>query len=139
MYQSILLAVDGSENSMRAGKQAAQLASLIKGVEVTVLYVSDFNEDSNEEVHDGGSVEFELSRKKKIQPVRESLEHENIYYKTEIMHGRPAPVIIELANDGNFDLVVIGSRGLNPISEMVLGSVSHKVLNHVHCPVLVVK
>ncbi|WP_203341190.1 universal stress protein [Planococcus beijingensis] len=139
MYQSILLAVDGSENSMRAGKQAAQLASLIKGVEVTVLYVSDFNEDSNEEVHDGGSIEFELSRKKKIQPVRESLERENIYYKTEIMHGRPAPVIIELANDGNFDLVVIGSRGLNPISEMVLGSVSHKVLNHVHCPVLVVK
>lgn len=139
MYQSILLAVDGSENSMRAGKQAAQLASLIKGVEVTVLYVSDFNEDSNEEVHDGGSIEFELSRKKKIQPVRESLERENIYYKTEIMHGRPAPLIIELANDGNFDLVVIGSRGLNPISEMVLGSVSHKVLNHVHCPVLVVK
>lgn len=139
MYQSILLAVDGSENSMRAGKQAAQLASLIKGVEVTVLYVSDFNEDSNEEVYDGGSIEFELSRKKKIQPVRESLERENIYYKTEIMHGRPAPVIIELANDGNFDLVVIGSRGLNPISEMVLGSVSHKVLNHVHCPVLVVK
>ena len=139
MYRSILLAVDGSENSIRAGKQAAQLASLIKGVEVTVLYVSDFNEDSNEEVHDGGSIEFELSRKKKIQPVRESLERENIYYKTEIMHGRPAPVIIELANDGNFDLVVIGSRGLNPISEMVLGSVSHKVVNHVHCPVLVVK
>lgn len=139
MYRSILLAVDGSENSIRAGKQAAQLASLIKGVEVTVLYVSDFNEDSNEEVHDGGSIEFELSRKKKIQPVREFLESENIYYKTEIMHGRPAPVIIELANDGNFDLVVIGSRGLNPISEMVLGSVSHKVVNHVHCPVLVVK
>lgn len=139
MYRSILLAVDGSENSIRAGKQAAQLASLITGVEVTVLYVSDFNEDSNEEVHDGGSVEFELSRKKKIQPVRESLEREKIYYKTEIMHGRPAPVIIELANDGNFDLVVIGSRGLNPISEMVLGSVSHKVVNHVRCPVLVVK
>lgn len=139
MYRSILLAVDGSENSMRAGKQAAQLASLITGVEVTVLYVSDFNEDSNEEVHDGGLVEFELSRKKKIQPVRESLERENIYYKTEIMHGRPAPVIIELANGGNFDLVVIGSRGLNPISEMVLGSVSHKVVNHVRCPVLVVK
>lgn len=139
MYRNILLAVDGSENSMRAGKQAAQLASLIKGVEVTVVYVSDFDEDSNEQFHDGGSIEFELSRKKKIQPVREALDRENIYYKTEVMHGRPAPVIIELANDGNFDLVVIGSRGLNPISEMVLGSVSHKVVNHVHCPVLVVK
>lgn len=139
MFRSILLAVDGSENSIRAGKQAAKLAALIKEAEVTLLYVSDFNEDSNEEVHDGGSMEFDLARKKKIQPVRETLERENVYYKTEVMHGRPAPVIIEMANDGDFDLVVIGSRGLNPISEMVLGSVSHKVVNQVRCPVLVVK
>lgn len=139
MYRSILLAVDGSENSIRAGKQAAQLASLIKGTEVTVVYVSDFNEDSHEEVHDGGSIEFELSRKKKILPAIEALEREKIYHKTEMLHGRPAPTIIELANERNFDLVVIGSRGLNPISEMVLGSVSHKVVNQVHCPVLVVK
>ena len=139
MYKSILLAADGSENSRRAGKQAAQLASLVQGAEVTVVYVSDFKEDSQEEVHDGGSIEFELSRKKKIQPIREALERENVYYKTEVLHGRPAPVIIELANEGNFDLVVIGSRGLNPISEMVLGSVSHKVVNGVKCPVLVVK
>ncbi len=139
MYRKILVAVDGSENSTRAGKQAAQLASLIKGVEVTIVYVSDFDEDSNEKFHDGGSIEFELSRQKKTQPVREALDREKIYYETTVMHGRPAPVIIEVANDGNFDLVVIGSRGLNPISEMVLGSVSHKVVNQVHCPVLVVK
>lgn len=139
MYKSILLAADGSENSRRAGKQAAQLASLVEGAEVTVVYVSDFKEDSNEEVHDGGPIEFELARKKKIQPIREALEREKVYYKTEILHGRPAPTIIELANQKNFDLVVIGSRGLNPLSEMVLGSVSHKVVNHVNCPVLVVK
>ncbi|MBT2569004.1 universal stress protein [Planococcus sp. ISL-110] len=139
MYRKILLAVDGSDNSMRAGKQAAQLASLIKGVEVTVVYVSDFDEDSNEKYHDGGSLEFELSRKKKIQPIREALDREEIYYKTEVMHGRPGPVIIDMANEGEFDLVVIGSRGLNPISEIVLGSVSHKVVNQVHCAVLVVK
>lgn len=139
MYRSILLAVDGSENSIRAGKQAANIAALIKGAEVTLLYVVNFNEDSNEDVHDGGPIEFELARKKKIQPVREILERETVYYKTEVMHGRPAPVIIEMANDGSFDLVVIGSRGLNPISEMVLGSVSHKVVNQVRCPVLIVK
>lgn len=139
MYRKILVAVDGSENSMRAGKQAAQLASLIKGVEVTVLYVSDFDEDSNEKFHDGGSIEFELSRKKKTQPVREALDREKVFYDTKVMHGRPAPVIIEVVNDGNFDLVVLGSRGLNPISEMVLGSVSHKVVNQVRCPVLIVK
>ncbi|WP_142829344.1 universal stress protein [Planococcus soli] len=139
MYKSILLAADGSENSTRAGNQAAQLASLVKGAEVTLVYVSDFKEDSHEELHDGGAIEFELSRKKKIQPIREALEHEKIFYKTKILHGRPAPAIIELANEGNFDLVVIGSRGLNAFSEIMLGSVSHKVVNGVNCPVLVVK
>lgn len=139
MYQSILLAVDGSETSIRAGKQAAQLASLVKGTEVTVLYVSDFEEDSSEEVHDGGPIEFQLARKKKIQPIREALEREEIFYKTEVLHGRPAQTIIELANERNFDLVVIGSRGLNSLSEMMLGSVSRKVVNQANCPVLVVK
>lgn len=139
MYKSILLAADGSQNSIRAGKQAAQLASLVKGVEVTIVYVSDFDEDSNEEVHDGGPIEFELARKRKIQPIRDNFEREKVYYKTEVLHGRPAPAIIELAHERNFDLVVIGSRGLNPLSEMMLGSVSHKVVNGVNCPVLVVK
>ncbi|ALS79085.1 MULTISPECIES: universal stress protein [Planococcus] len=139
MYQSILVAIDGSENAERAGKQAAQLATLVKGTEVTIVYVSDFDEDSNEKVHDGGQLEFELSRKKKIQPIKEALERGEVFYKIEMMHGRPAPVIIEMANEGEFDLVVIGSRGLKPVSALVLGSVSQKVVNHVHCPVLVVK
>lgn len=139
MYQSILLAVDGSENALRAGEQAARLASLVKGSEVTVVYVSDFKEDSHEDVHDGGSIEFKLSRKKKILPAIEALEREKIFHKTEVLHGRPASTIIELANEGGFDLVVIGSRGLNPVSQMVMGSVSHKVVNQVQCPVLVVK
>ena len=39
----------------------------------------------------------------------------------------------------NFDLVIIGSRGLNSLQEMVLGSVSHKVVKRVKCPVHIVK
>ncbi|MGB8270820.1 MAG: universal stress protein, partial [Priestia megaterium] len=39
----------------------------------------------------------------------------------------------------NFNLVVIGSRGLNSLQEMVLGSVSHKVAKRVHCPVMIIK
>lgn len=139
MYQSILVATDGSDNSNRAGEHAAQLASLAKGSQVTVVYVADFDEDSNEQRHDGGQLEFELSRQKKIQPIKDALEKNETFYKIEIMHGRPAPVIIEMANEGNFDLVVMGSRGLNPISKIVLGSVSSKILDQVKCPVLIVK
>lgn len=46
---------------------------------------------------------------------------------------------MEYANKGSYDIVIIGSRGLNSLQEMVLGSVSHKVVKRVVCPVLIVK
>lgn len=51
----------------------------------------------------------------------------------------PGACLIDYANKGSFDIVIIGSRGLNTLQEMVLGSVSHKVLKRVNCHVLVVK
>lgn len=47
--------------------------------------------------------------------------------------------IVKYANDQKVDIVVIGSRGLNALQEMVLGSVSHKVMKRAHCPALIVK
>lgn len=139
MYRSILLAVDGSENSLRAVKEAVKLASLVKDAEVTLLYVIDHKDDENDELHDTAAVEFELARQRKIQPARDALEKEEIFYRVEMMYGMPAQTIIELANERNFDIVIIGKRGLNKMQKMIMGSVSQKVANEADCPVLVVK
>ncbi|CAH0275835.1 TRAP-T-associated universal stress protein TeaD [Peribacillus simplex] len=56
-----------------------------------------------------------------------------------MLYGEPGSSIVYYANKEQFDLVIIGSRGLNSLQEMVLDSVSHKVVNRVKCPVLVVK
>lgn len=53
--------------------------------------------------------------------------------------GDPAHHICEIANDGDYDMVIMGSRGLGRVSELVLGSVSRHVIRHVHCPVVVTK
>ena len=47
--------------------------------------------------------------------------------------------ILKTARDSNFDLIVIGARGLSVVKEILLGSVSHGVTRHAVCPVLVVK
>lgn len=139
MYRSLLLATDGSENSMRAAKEAVKIASLVKGAEVTILYVIDSTESDFAEVPDNSSIEFELARKRKVQPIINDLEKEEIFYKVEMNFGIPSKIIIEVANQRNFDMLVMGKRGLNPMQEMIMGSVSRKVLSEVNCPVLVVK
>ena len=53
--------------------------------------------------------------------------------------GIPAQVILETAQSAHSDLILIGARGLGPVKELVLGSVSHRVVLHAPCSVLVMK
>jgi nucleotide-binding universal stress UspA family protein len=53
--------------------------------------------------------------------------------------GHPADAILRVAQDEGFDIVVLGSRGLNAVERFVMGSVSTRVVTHAHCDVLVVR
>ena len=139
MYKRLLLAVDGSENSLRATDEAVKIASLISDCRIEIIYVVDYSKSKNEILHSQGKEELEYTRRKKLSPIEEKVKSKNIEYKIEILHGYPGPTIIEYANKEKVDMVVIGSRGLNSLQEMVLGSVSHKVMKRVNCPALIVK
>ena len=139
MYKNILLAVDGSEHALRATKEAVKIASLINDCAIEMVFVVDFSQTKNEVLHSQGKEELELLRRKKLLPMEELLKSNNLSYRVKMLHGEPAPTIVDYANKEKFDLVVIGSRGLNSLQEMVLGSVSHKVVKRVNCPVLIVK
>ena len=139
MYKRLLLAVDGSENSLRATDEAVKIASLISDCRIEIIYVADYSKSKNEILHSQGKEELEYTRRKKLSSIEEKVKSKNIEYKLEILHGYPGPTIIEYANKEKVDMVVIGSRGLNSLQEMVLGSVSHKVMKRVNCPALIVK
>lgn len=139
MYHHILLAADGSEHSLRATEEAIKIASLVNDCKVEVVFVVDFSQSKKDVIHSQGIEALEISRRKKLLPIVEKLKENKISYEIKLLHGEPGPTIVEHANQSNFDLVVIGSRGLNALQEMVLGSVSHKVAKRVHCPVMIVK
>lgn len=139
MYRRILLAVDGSENSLRATQEAVKIASLIPECKIEIVYVADLSKVKNEILHSQGKEELDYERRKKLAPAEEIIKLQNVDYEVKILHGTPGPTMIEYANEEQIDLVVIGSRGLNSLQEMVLGSVSHKVVKGVNCPVLMVK
>jgi nucleotide-binding universal stress UspA family protein len=58
---------------------------------------------------------------------------------THTREGDPAEVIIEVANEQQADLIVVGSRGLTGIKRFLLGSVSNKVSHHAPCSVMIVR
>ncbi|WP_144509781.1 universal stress protein [Bacillus sp. FJAT-22090] len=139
MYEKILLAADGSTNSLRAATEAVKIAAFSPTCNVEIVFVADFSKSKNDILHAQGKEELELSRRKKVLPIEKQFQQQCIQYSVTILRGDPGPIIIEYANSNSFDLVIIGSRGLNTLQEMVLGSVSHKVVKRVNCPVLIVK
>ena len=52
--------------------------------------------------------------------------------------GPPAETIIEVANEGNYDLIVMGTHGRKGIAHLFIGSVAEKVVRGAHCPVVTV-
>ncbi|GAB2535150.1 universal stress protein [Gracilibacillus alcaliphilus] len=139
MYKHILLAADGSENAVRAAKEAVKIAGLSNETLIDIVYVADFEKAKSDVLHASSNSALLLERRKKVQNAEQVINAAGIMYKVTILHGIPGPEIIKYANENQVDLVIIGSRGLNKLQEMVIGSVSHKVMKRVHCPALIVK
>jgi nucleotide-binding universal stress UspA family protein len=64
---------------------------------------------------------------------------ENIAVTRRLVTGSAADVILSTAETEMVELVIVGARGLGRVRELVLGSVSHRVLYHAACPVMVVR
>ena len=127
----ILVATDGSEHAKKVINHAINIAAPIQA-EVIVLTVEDWtavDRDSGAKTKD--AVESAVAAFKK----------NNITVTPLIRKGtkRPADVIVEVANEKDVDLIILGSRGLRGIKEVFLGSVSHRVVNLAEKNVMIVK
>jgi nucleotide-binding universal stress UspA family protein len=139
MYKKILLATDGSENSIRATDGAIEIAKCDPASVMNVVYVVNGDTSKSDVLRNWNSADIADNRRDKIKPTEDKIKEAGINYEVKFLHGDPGPTLVKYANENNFDLVVIGSRGLNALQEFVLGSVSHKVAKRANCPVLIVK
>lgn len=57
----------------------------------------------------------------------------------QILWGAPYPTILSLAEEGNYDLIAMGTHGRTGLTHLVMGSVAEKVVRHAKCPVLTVR
>ena len=144
MYEKILVAVDGSETSLQALSHAVELASAF-GSTITLLSVVDrrmlpFSEEYGPEVQES---QEGLTRRvvENLNEVTVELgeSHPDIRIDTRVEGGRPAKIIVDVAEEEGFDLIVMGSQGFGMIAGWFLGSVSNEVVHSCTKPLLIVK
>ena len=135
----IAVAIDGSENALRAAKHAITLVQFLPEAHLEVIYVSDYNKAKDERLLSQSPESLTLKREQKMHPILELAKGVGVKAKITMLKGNPSQEIIKYVNSEEIDQLVIGSRGLSTFQEMVLGSVSHKVMKHVNCPITIVK
>jgi nucleotide-binding universal stress UspA family protein len=136
----ILVPVDGSENSRRALAQAASMSGA--GSSITLLYVIEVPPTvyvASQKLLDEVKAKFREESARVLDQYRALAQKSKAAVDTVALEGDAAQSIIDYAQKGRFDMIVMGSRGMGKLKGMVLGSVSRKVLHHAKCPVLIVK
>jgi len=137
----ILVAVDGSEAARRAVTMAAQIAERF-GAQLELVHVMPpppvFSEPAViVNVADLERAQYEAARTLLSRAEAEAARP-GVTVTTKLMAGPAAEVIAERAEEGQFDLVVVGSRGRNMIASALLGGTSHRIIHLSKKPVLVV-
>lgn len=138
--KKILVASDGSENSKRAIVRAKDHAGYLDG-KITILTIVEPFVQYEVVGYEPIPVD-DLSEKDGKAILRDSLKSLGDFkgqVDTKLRKGNPADEILKEAKEGEYDLIIIGSRGLGTFSKTILGSVSNKVLHHAKTNVLVVK
>lgn len=135
----IAVAVDGSDNALRAANHAIMLAQYLPEAHLEIIYVADYNKAKDERLLAQSPESLSLTREQKIQPVLKLAKSVGVEIEIIMLKGNPSHEIIRYVKEQSIEQLVIGSRGLNTFQEMILGSVSHKVMKHASCPVTIVK
>jgi nucleotide-binding universal stress UspA family protein len=139
----VLLGVDGSKGSEEAAKAIAHLSPPEEVILLNVLKVPNLAYQSAWLRIKDLSIIVEQEMRKEGEAVLERITSELASYaktvNSQIENGDPGEVILKGAGAAKVDLIILGARGLNRLSELVFGSVSHRVMSHATCPTLIVK
>jgi len=135
--KKILVAVDGSTASVHAARKALELADALRA-EVTLVHVEEPVVTAGEMAWMPDLPERQLLRGADIlRELARAVERPML--KTVNKLGSPAEAIADLAEEGNFDLVVAGNKGRGAVARVLVGSVADRLVHICKVPVMVVR
>jgi nucleotide-binding universal stress UspA family protein len=140
-HGKILVPVDGSENSNRALTFATKFAEKYSA-SITVAHVVYLTVELITNTPDLAvtiTKRFEEKGKKLLEDSLTQIQQAGIVGETVLLRGHIGPEIVSYTSRERFDMVVMGSRGLDALSRTIRGSISDYVIDHAKCPVFIIK
>ena len=145
MIGSVVVGTDGSDTASEAVRQATDLAEALKA---KVFLVSAYEpvpqgrlHDERQQVPDDMSwmINPREDVNNTLSGAAEAIQEKGIEVETFAREGDPADAILDVAEEKNADLIVVGNKGMTGAKRFLLGSVPNKVSHHAPCSVLIIR
>ena len=145
MFSRIVVGTDGSETARQAVREATQLA---KQTGASLDVVSAFEPVASsrlreERLQAPSDIEHAVNPSEDVDALLREVEEDvggaGVQVRTFARQGEPADAILDVAEEENADLIVVGNKGMTGAKRFLLGSVPNKVSHHAPCSVLIIR
>jgi nucleotide-binding universal stress UspA family protein len=145
MFSRIVVGTDGSETAKQAVREATQLAKQT-GASLDIVSAFDPVPPSRlreERLEAPSDIEHSVNPQEDVNAILAEAESEvggsGVDVRTFPRQGEPADAILDVAEEQDADLIVVGNKGMTGAKRFLLGSVPNKVSHHAPCSVLIVR
>ena len=146
MFEAIVVGTDGSDTATKAVAAAADIA---RRHDATLHVVSAFAPVSRQRLREEGrqiayDVEWTVNPREDVDATLRDAEAltgggGGVNVRTYAREGDPADAILDVAEERDSDLIVVGNKGMTGAKRFLLGSVPNKVSHHAPCSVLIIR
>jgi nucleotide-binding universal stress UspA family protein len=146
MFARIVVGTDGSDTAAEAVRQATELARISSArLDIVSAYEPIPSQRMKEEAREApGDVQYEIGPREDVNLTldnaagaakKDGVEE----VQTHAREGDPADAILDVAEEINADLIVVGNKGMTGARRFLLGSVPNKVSHHAPCSVVIIR
>lgn len=145
MFKSIVVGTDGSETATQAVREAVDLAKAVGAkLELVSAYEPVSNQRLQTERRDAPEdVQWSISPKEDVEATlsqaAEIAQAAGVNVEQFARRGDPADAILDVAEESEADLIIVGNKGMTGAKRFLLGSVPNKVSHHAPCSVMIIR
>ena len=145
VFSSIVVGTDGSDTATQAVRQAVDMAGAVGAkLELVSAYAPVSEQRLSAERRDAPEdVQWAINPQQEVEAslaqAAEIARQAGVDVTTHARQGDPADAILDVAEEQNADLVIVGNKGMTGAKRFLLGSVPNKVSHHAPCSVLIVR